>query len=204
MKAQNTARTCEFLAPENESRSRLLLLRNEPGEGVFAYMREEGLSRSKVNFIDPAGLDAITDNPRISRVFYCLFWRTIAPPERGREHGTYVIIGEGDNIRVGNIFVGDRTHVETTIPNPQTLPDGQQLIVAHTHPSNPRPSTQDVQNADRLNINSYVISRSGIVRIDPEGRRTQEEGPGWYEGYDCDCPYSGSMNNIQCDSCPGE
>jgi len=55
---QSSAKNVGFLTQENESPRLWLLIRNEPAEGVYAYKVNPGLSRSKVNFIDPWGWDA--------------------------------------------------------------------------------------------------------------------------------------------------
>lgn len=76
---QNLAKNEGFLPQENEPSRQWLLLRNDWEAGVYAYACEVGLSRSKVNFIDPWGLEHVRE-PGFTKPLSTADWSQ-APPE---------------------------------------------------------------------------------------------------------------------------
>jgi proteasome lid subunit RPN8/RPN11 len=83
------------------------------------------------------------------------------------EHGAFIVAGENGEPRLVH-WVSRLAFREARWRGP--LPDGV-LAVIHTHPhKSPLPSSQDALEARRLGMPFYVVSRSSLSVVGPDGR----------------------------------
>jgi RHS repeat-associated protein len=145
-----------------------------------------------VNLVDPAGLDAVTDD-RMVRNFFFDLWRGAGYGRLTTERSAWVT--QSRNLIDMSVQYGCVKWPWTAAAARETWdqpywPYGF-VAVAHTHPDSrdPKPSTggsaqnpRDDSTARQINAPIYTISRKGIWKIDPTGAITQEAGPEWTAG----------------------
>jgi len=138
-------------------------------------------------YIDPLGLDAITDDPGILKCFFCMLKKR----GWGRnpfELGAWIIdLSKTGGKGYGCHTEGWKTRFRKAVWSRPTAPLGM-VGIAHTHPtrtlsayhSKPEPSSGDRETADKYSFPVYTISVEGIYKYDPAtGAVTREMGPGW-------------------------
>ncbi|HEY2093356.1 MAG TPA: RHS repeat-associated core domain-containing protein [Thermoanaerobaculia bacterium] len=148
-----------------------------------------------VNYVDPFGLDALTQDPNVRRCFFHL-WKLAGFGADPTERSTWIT---HKNSVYGTVpWASSATPHHDTWPGDKPIPDDT-VAQAHTHPDSldPRPSTggsasrpTDAFDARSTGIPYYTISRKGIWKVDPQGHVSQEEGPNWRKGLqdkDCSC-----------------
>ena len=143
------------------------------------------------SLVDPAGLDALTQDPKVRQYFYDL-WRDSGYGSQDTERAAWIIKDSDTSGYVCRRWPWSASWRRETWKGP--LPAGT-VAQAHTHPSSasPRPSTggtksdpRDDYTANLIHRPIYVITRNAIWKVDPEGHVTQEEGSNWRKGIEED------------------
>ena len=160
----------------------------------------EYVSNNPINWIDPSGMDGITNNQAVKDGFSKAFADSKpdvdGDPTKCHEEGGWIT----KNVATGAISVKPtspgKPRCECKQPGDLTLPgrdffvdeegkkyadkEGTEEIIAgfHTHPETQDracPSETDVKNADSENIPEYVISENGVTKYDPKDSKDPKD-----------------------------
>jgi uncharacterized protein RhaS with RHS repeats len=129
------------------------------GPDLYAYVHGD-----PVRFIDPFGLDAITNDPNVRRCL-CKLWKDAAYGHDSRERAAWVT-QNSDGIRECVRWPWAAKFRSEVWKGP--MPTGS-IAIFHTHPNgaDPKPSSGDRQAAETAGVPNYACSRNGISKIDP-------------------------------------
>ena len=149
---------------------------------------------SPLVYVDPWGLDALTQDPGNLDCFYCLFTLSNAGMADFEEaawlyRDAVIINGQPPQEHCG-IWPALFAPKEQQWPAGKSLP-GVLFAQVHTHPTRaagsrsrggPQPSRGDRQTANSYKIPIYTLSPDGIFKYDPgTGKVTQEEPSSWMD-----------------------
>jgi hypothetical protein len=146
-----------------------------------------------VNYKDPLGLDAITDDEGIQDCIWCIYTKA-GFGHSNAEESLWVTCAEGEGF---GCIVWPSTKEAGTSRISQTTWQGatpqDACALIHTHPRKKTPKPSDCENCDvyqahRLGMPIYSVHPSGIWKYDPQdkevgkGKFSMEAGGKWFKG----------------------
>jgi uncharacterized protein RhaS with RHS repeats len=140
-----------------------------------------------VNFIDPYGLDSVTQDPLVRQYMYDL-WRSAQYGRDDRERSGWITQDPTTKAFGCKRWPWTAQYAKETWKGPKPA---NTIALTHTHPDSkdPKPSlggsAQQPHDEYTARVTArvpiYTISRKGIWKIDQQGNVTQEEDQSWYK-----------------------
>ena len=160
------------------------------GVNFFAYVLN-----GPTNFIDPLGLDAVTDDPNF-RKCVCQLWKDAGYGNDVTERSAWVML-DSNKVRSCLRWPWSANYANEVWKG-RVPPNAEDDVHTHPNSKDPKPSSGcekcDAENSHKTGLPFYAVSRDGIWKVAPDGTMTHEVYRDIWKTFDfktCECKQKG-------------